>query len=322
MEQQRKLVTIIGATGTQGGSAIKHLLDHSSEYAIRAVTRNCNSTASKSLIARGVEVVQADLRDTGSLTEAFRGSHAIFGVTDFWTLFEHVGKDAAVAQETEQGKNIVDAAATTLGTLQQFIWSTLADTDNISNGNHIVPHYQSKVAVNRYIETKPELFAKTTFLWCSYYASNLTRQCLKPVYVPTADKYIQIQGVPEDTPMAFMGDTAENLGVFVKAILDQPDKTGKGKTVFAYIERTTLGELLQKWAKVRGVKAQYVQVSKETYRALFGRQGEEMDLGMSFWDYARSQDWTPANGIVTYREMGVDVSKLLSSEQSMAMLPL
>ncbi|GAD93151.1 hypothetical protein NECHADRAFT_97421 [Paecilomyces variotii No. 5] len=320
--EQRKLVTVIGATGMQGGSVIKHLLDHTSEYSIRAVTRNHCSTAAKNLITRGVEVVQADLWDINSLIEVFRGSYAIFGVTNFWKIFEHASKEVAAAQETEQGKNIVDAATTTLGTLQQFIWSTLADTASISDGDYIVPHYQSKVAVNHYIESKPELFAKTTFLWCSYYAANLTRACLEPVYIPTADKYIQIQGVPEDTPMAFIGDTAENLGAFVKAILDQPGKTGKGKTVFAYIERTTLGEILQSWARVHGVKAQYVQVSKETYCALFGRQAKEMDLGMTFWDHARNKDWTATNGIMTYRAIGVDLSRLLGPEQSMAMLPL
>ncbi|KFY43321.1 hypothetical protein V495_04026 [Pseudogymnoascus sp. VKM F-4514 (FW-929)] len=54
---------------------------------------------------------------------------------------------------------MVDAAEATMDTLCHYIWSTLADTERISAGHCTVPHYESKVAVNHYIESKPELFS-------------------------------------------------------------------------------------------------------------------------------------------------------------------
>jgi hypothetical protein len=116
--------------------------------------------------------------------------------------------------------------------------------------------------------------------------------------------------------MAFIGNTRANLGAFVKAILEQPLKTRGGKTVFAYIERTTLGGLLQTWAKAQGVEAQYVQVPTEAYFSLFSKQAEEMHIGMVFWDYARNKSWAPKHGLLTYLELEIDISTLLSSEDS------
>lgn len=302
---------------------IDHLLkDNSNIHSIRAITRNPGSQKAQSLIKRGVKVIKGDLEDASSLQNAFKGSHAIFAVTDFWTMFAQMGKDAATARETQQGKNIVDAAESTIETLEHFVWSTLAETANASDHRAVVPHYESKVAVNRYIESKPRLFAKTTYLWSAYYASNLSRGCLRPVFMPTAQTYVQIQSVPGDTPMAFIGDTAANLGAFVKAIFDQPDKTRGGKIVHAFIEKSTLEGLLQKWATAHKVKAVYVQASRDSYYALFPTEAEEMDLGMSFWDYTRGKDLAPKGNILTYDELGVDLSELVSSEDSMAQLPL
>lgn len=68
-----KILTVIGATGAQGGSVITHALK-SGDYKIRGVTRNVESAASKALIARGVEMVAADADDEESLVKAFEVS--------------------------------------------------------------------------------------------------------------------------------------------------------------------------------------------------------------------------------------------------------
>jgi uncharacterized protein YbjT (DUF2867 family) len=47
----------------------------------RAITRDVTSDAAQKLKARGVEVVQADLWDTGSLKKAIAGSEGVFGVS-------------------------------------------------------------------------------------------------------------------------------------------------------------------------------------------------------------------------------------------------
>jgi uncharacterized protein YbjT (DUF2867 family) len=64
------IITVIGATGVQGGSVIDAALK-SGIYKVRAITRNINSDKAKALAARGVELATADLNDEQSLIKAF-----------------------------------------------------------------------------------------------------------------------------------------------------------------------------------------------------------------------------------------------------------
>lgn len=55
-----KLITIFGATGNQGGSVIKHILEDpqlSNEYKIRGITRDTSKKSAQDLVKQGVEVV-------------------------------------------------------------------------------------------------------------------------------------------------------------------------------------------------------------------------------------------------------------------------
>ena len=72
-------VTVIGATGQQGGAVIDALLRQ--RIPIRAVTRNPNGDKARALMARGVEVVRADLEDVDSVRAAFDGAAAAFAMT-------------------------------------------------------------------------------------------------------------------------------------------------------------------------------------------------------------------------------------------------
>ena len=56
-----KLLTVFGATGNQGGSVIRTILDDpvlSKEFKIRGVTRDAKKQSSKDLEAKGVEMVE------------------------------------------------------------------------------------------------------------------------------------------------------------------------------------------------------------------------------------------------------------------------
>jgi uncharacterized protein YbjT (DUF2867 family) len=55
-----KLITVFGATGNQGGSVIRNILEHpelSKTYKIRAITRDVNKPAAVALKEKGAEVV-------------------------------------------------------------------------------------------------------------------------------------------------------------------------------------------------------------------------------------------------------------------------
>jgi hypothetical protein len=330
----KKIVTVVGATGAQGGSVVDYLLkSKSQEYAVRAVTRSPDSAAAKTLAARGVEVVQAELTDAAALRAAFAGSYTVFTVTNFWGLLSEVRKqfsveqdvglvaDRAAAIETDMGINMANAALATDG-LQHYLWSTLTDAYTVSGGKSQPPHYESKAKVTRYIKSKPGLLAKTTFVWCSFYATNLAWDAMKPIYIPAIGQYIQIQATPADQPIACIGNTRSNFGAFVEAALAQPEKTRGGQTVFAFVEKTTLGGLLKIWAEAHNVKATYVHIPRDTYFSAWPAEAQEFTLGMEFWDMIRDKEWTGEDSFLSYSDLGIDIATLKSVGDSFAELEL
>src|SRR5688572_28536137 len=75
---EKKIIAIVGATGTQGGSVAKAFLAHPSEWTVRGLTRNPTSPSALALADQGAELVTASLDDPDSLKKAFEGAHVVF----------------------------------------------------------------------------------------------------------------------------------------------------------------------------------------------------------------------------------------------------
>ncbi|KAJ7059697.1 NAD(P)-binding protein [Mycena amicta] len=143
-----RIFTIVGATGAQGSSILESVLADGT-FTPRAISRSLDSEKSKALIARGIEVVVADLFDKESLKKAVRGSEIVFGVTNFWdpTVFP---ADPKGAGEITQGKNLVDAAKEE--GVKYFLWSSLPDINKASNGLYThVYHCDNKALIDDYL---------------------------------------------------------------------------------------------------------------------------------------------------------------------------
>lgn len=59
-----KIITVFGATGNQGGSVIKHILDDSTlsrESKIRDITRDQTKPSAKALAEKGVELANVTI---------------------------------------------------------------------------------------------------------------------------------------------------------------------------------------------------------------------------------------------------------------------
>lgn len=72
-----RIVTVFGATGTQGSSVVEALLKDGA-FTPRAITRDVASQGAKGLSSRGVQVVKADVSNEGSVKKALEGSEAVF----------------------------------------------------------------------------------------------------------------------------------------------------------------------------------------------------------------------------------------------------
>ncbi|KAM0482515.1 hypothetical protein ACHAPX_003034 [Trichoderma viride] len=308
----KKIITVVGATGVQGGSIIGALLSDD-RYDIRAVTRNVESQPARALAARGVEVVQATTDDILSLTDAFQGSSIIFGVTDFFSLFASHGALEAMEIESRQALNLAKAAAATQ-TLEHYIWSTLPDAKTQSSGEFLVPHFESKNIADRFILSQPELLAKTTFVIIGYYAANFYWQTHRPIYIPTADKYIQLNGYSADTPLRPIGDAKNNIGIFIKAIIEQPHKTLPGKYVLAHTENITSGEMLQQWAKGQGKQAEYIELKPSEFNKIWPGWAEEIGIMMQFLGWAKTAR-LQNEGLITREDLGI-TSGLIDTKEA------
>jgi uncharacterized protein YbjT (DUF2867 family) len=136
-----RIITIFGATGSQG-QAIVHALLQQGGWKLRAVTRNPDSDKAKALKGRGVEVVKASFDDKVSLKAAMHGSYGVFVVTNFWEIFD-------AEKEARQGKDAADVAREE--GVQHFVYSGLAAARKLTGIS--VPHYDAKGEVEDYLLT-------------------------------------------------------------------------------------------------------------------------------------------------------------------------
>ena len=145
-----KLLTIFGSTGNQGGSVIDLVLSRpelQQKYRLRGITRNASSASAKSLAQKSVEMVSANVNDLESIKAAVRGSHGVFGVTNFWD------KDVmSKATEVQQGKNIFEACKAE--NVTHLVFSALPNVERLTNGVlKRVEHFDGKAMVAEHIET-------------------------------------------------------------------------------------------------------------------------------------------------------------------------
>jgi hypothetical protein len=318
MSSSKKIVSIVGATGAQGGSVVNALLGNP-EYSIRAVTRNVNSASAKALAARGIELVQADANNLESLKAAFAGSYAIYAVTDFFEPFGNHGPEEAIKIESAQGMNLAKAAAAT-PTLEHYIWSTLPDAKAISDGKFVIPHFESKNIVDRWIRTQPELLKKTTFFWVTFYAQNILWGPLLPISVPSANKYIQLTTISGKTPIVSIGDATANVGKFIAATLARPEQTSGGSVVIASESETTWDGWLQWWAESEGKTVQQVIVTDEDFDAIWPALGKEVGIMMKFWEEAGERSWDPLPGVKLFEREDLGVDGLVNAKQAFTQL--
>src|SRR5678815_1515798 len=142
----KKIITIFGGTGAQGGGLARAILnDKSSDFAARVITRHPDSEKAQALAAMGAEVMTADIDDKASLKQALDGAYGAYCVTFYW---EHYNPE----REYAEARSL--AEATKEAGLQHVIWSTLEDTRKFVpldddrmptlGGKYKVPHFDAK----------------------------------------------------------------------------------------------------------------------------------------------------------------------------------
>ena len=273
----KKIITVFGATGAQGGGLVRAILsDRNSEFAVRAVTRDPNSDKAKELAKQGAEVIAADIDDPASMQKALEGAYGAYFVTFFWA---HFSPEKEIAEAENMAK-----AAKAAGILHA-IWSTLEDTRNwvpLSDNRmptlmekYKVPHFDGKGEGDKFFK---DLGVPTTFLRASFYWDNFIYFGAGPKKGPDGKQYLTFP--LDDKKMG--GIAAEDIGKCAYGIF----KKGKefiGKTVGIAGEHLTGQEMADAMTKAVGQEIIYNNVTPDTYRS-FGFPGAD-DLGNMFQFY-------------------------------------
>jgi uncharacterized protein YbjT (DUF2867 family) len=270
----KKIIAVVGATGAQGGGLARAILnDKSSEFAVRAITRNPDSDKAKALAAQGAEVVKADLDDAASVERAFKGAYGAFCVTNFWEHF-------SPQKETAQAKTMAEAAKA--AGVEHAIWSTFEDTrdyvplsDNrmpTLQEHYKVPHFDAKADANKYFT---DLGVPTTFLYTSGYWENFVTFGWGPQKAEDGSLFIVFPMDDVKLPMIAVEDIGKcAYGIF---------KRGKdyiGKTVGVAGEHLTGTEVAQALSVAFGKPIAYNTVPADVYRS-FDFPGAD-DIGNMF----------------------------------------
>ncbi|XP_017664423.1 PREDICTED: nmrA-like family domain-containing protein 1 [Lepidothrix coronata] len=201
----KKLIVVFGATGAQGGSVARALLDDGT-FRVRAVTRSPGRIAAEELKRRGAEVVKADLDDEPSLEQALAGAYGAFVVTDFW---EHCSKE----KEIEQGKRVANLSKR-LG-LHHVVFSGLENVHKLTGGQLEVLHFDGKGEVEEYFQRTG---VPTTVIRLPFYFENFF-SIFKPQKAPQGDTFV-LKLPMGDTPMD--GMAVEDVGPVVVSLLKSP----------------------------------------------------------------------------------------------------
>jgi uncharacterized protein YbjT (DUF2867 family) len=106
--QSGKTVLVLGATGKQGGAVASALKDRG--WAVRALVRNPDSDAAKSLGSAGVDVFRGDFSDVGAVRSAMAGVYGVFSVQP---NSGSAGSGITNADEVRFGKAVANLAVET-----------------------------------------------------------------------------------------------------------------------------------------------------------------------------------------------------------------
>ena len=273
----KKIITVFGATGVQGGSLANAILsDPNGEFAVRAVTRNVDSDKAKELGKLGAEVVAADVDHPDSVQKALEGAYGAYFVTFFWDHF-------SPEKEIEQAK--IFATAAKKAGIKHAIWSTLEDTrefiplhDNrmpTLNEKYKVPHFDGKGEGDKFFT---QAGVPTTFFYPSFYWDNF-------IYFGAGPKKGADGKLALTLPIGeakLGGIAADDIGKCAYGIFKKGHRL-IGKKVGVAGEHLTGQQMAEALTKALGQPVVYNKVPAASYRS-FGFPGAE-DLGNMFQFY-------------------------------------
>ena len=249
----KKIILVTGATGAQGGSVAKALLNEN-KFAVRILTRNAKSPKAIALQEAGAEIAEGDLDDIQSLLPAMKDVYGVFGVTSFWEHYE---------KEYQHGKNLVDAVYES--GIEHFVYRNLPNYKQLRGCKLSVPHCDLKAELEEYTKS---LKIPVTFMRIAFYYENFLS--FFPLQKDENDNFFF--GFPQgDTKLSVV--TVEDMGGVVAPVFNHPEEY-IGRVVGVVGEDLSCNEYAAILSKVLKQNVYYKYIPRDVY-AGFGFPGAE-----------------------------------------------
>ena len=246
MSETGKIVLVTGATGRQGGAVVRHMLGKG--WKLRALTRNPHSHEARALASQGVEVMQGDMEDAGSILRAAAGVYGIYSVQDFWTV--------GARREVQQGKNLAEAAKR--AGVEHFIYSSVGGAERRTG----IPHWESKWEVENAIRSLglPATILRPVAFMEDYYVDVVEIGILKG---KLADP------VRGDKP--YQTIATDDIGAFVALAFERPSEFIGKELEIAGSELTNV-ETAKVFSRVLGKPVKFQKLPLALVRIMLGNE--------------------------------------------------
>jgi uncharacterized protein YbjT (DUF2867 family) len=250
MVHDDKTLLITGATGRQGGAAIRHLLPKG--WKLRALTRNSRSGAAQDLARQGIEVVEGDLEDAASLERAARAVYGIYSVQDFWSV--------GAKREVLQGKNLAEAAKR--AGAEHFVYSSVGGAERNSG----IDHWDSKWEIEKHIRKLglPATVLRPVAFMENYYVDQVEIGILKGKL---------IDPVRADKP--YQTIATDDVGGFVALAFERPKEFMGVELEIAGSELTNL-QAAEVFSRVLGKPVRFKKLPMLAVRLFLGKEFYQM----------------------------------------------
>ena len=261
-------VLVIGGTGAMGGPVARALLA-TSDATIRVLTRDPGSRRAQALAREGegrVALVCGDLDDEDGLARAMAGARSVFCNTDFWST-------ASPLREFEQGQRALHAAHA--AGIDHFVWSSLDGAAGLTDGRVLVPHFDSKAAVEAWIDLmrSDEFMRREADGWFSRHVSVLaTAPYFQNFQFRVRPKPGQLADGRDGLIFSLaLGDgryplvALEDIAWFACRMLHHPEEWA-GRTLRILGDALTGRQIAETFEAVTGIPAEYRDVPLDAIR--------------------------------------------------------
>ncbi len=263
-------ILVSGATGRQGGAAIRHLREKG--FPVRALTRDPDQPNARKLTGHGAEVVRGDMEDQKSLVRVLEDD--VYGVYSVQNP-QQVGTEG----EIRQGTNLTDAAKRSR--ISHFIYSSVASADQRTG----VPHFDSKFRLEEHIR-----------------ATGMNFTVVRPVFF--MENWLSMRqsidnGVlrlPLDPSTRLQMVAVDDIGGVVATAFERPGKW-HGRVFELAGDELSMTELAQEFSVVTGREVRYIQAPWDEFEKQAGKEmtlmyrwfqeiGYQVDIGAVRHEYA------------------------------------